>query len=62
MSKPSKTTAEAGFRGSVIRALQPCSLLFPQTSQPTEACCLHHHEAVCDQDQEAGEPPKSLKG
>lgn len=25
---------------------------------PTEECRLHHHEAVCDQDQEAGETVK----
>lgn len=29
---------------------------------PAEECRLRHHEAVCDQDQAAGEPPKSLKG
>lgn len=39
------------------------TLLFQQLGlqnvQPTEECFLHHTEAVYDQDQEAGETPKS---
>lgn len=67
-NKKKKTQASSSPDSSAFDHSWSLSAFLPQQLGPqkivgpTEECRLHHHEAVCDQDQEAGETVKSGKG